>query len=56
MRKTPKSSGENIDQDIKRTICKHYSSEEKVKIVLCVLRDQDSIAELCRSERISRGV
>ncbi len=48
MRKTPKSPGEKIVKDIKRATRKHYSSEEKIRIVLDGLRGEDSIAELCR--------
>jgi len=33
MRKTPKSPGEKIIKDIERATRKHYSSEEKVRIV-----------------------
>ena len=48
MRKTAKSPGEKIVKDIKRATRKHYSSEEKIRIVLDGLRCEDSIAELCR--------
>jgi len=37
MRKTPKSPVEKIVIDIKRATRKHYSSEEKIRIVLDVL-------------------
>ena len=53
MRKTTKSPGEKIVKDIKRATRKHYSSEEKIRIVLDGLRGEDSIAELCRREGIS---
>jgi len=52
MRKT----GEKIVNDIKRAMRKHYSSEEKIRIVLDGLRGEDSIAELCRREGISPGI
>ena len=45
---TRKSPGEKIVKDIKRATRKHYSSEEKIRIVLDGLRGEDSIAELCR--------
>ena len=48
MRKTTKSPGERIVKDIKRATRKHYSSEEKIRVVLDGLRGEDSIAELCR--------
>jgi len=56
MRKTTKSPGEKIVKDIKCATRKHYSSEEKIRIVLDGLRGEDSIAELCRREGISEVV
>lgn len=56
MRETTKSPGEKIVKDIKRATRKQYSAEEKNRIVLDGLRDEDSIAELCRREGISQGV
>ena len=56
MKKTTKSPGERIVKDIKRATRKHYSSEEKIRIVLDGLRGEDSIAELCRREGISQGI
>ena len=53
---TRKSPGEKIVNDIKRATRKHYSSEEKIRIVLDGLRGEDSIAELCRREGISQGI
>ena len=53
---TRKSAGEKIVKDIKRATRKHYSSEEKIRIVLDGLRGEDSIAELCRREGISQGI
>ncbi|MCI2399245.1 hypothetical protein [Aliiroseovarius subalbicans] len=44
MRKTTKSPGAKIVKDIKRATRKHYSSEEKIRIVLDGLRGEDSIA------------
>jgi len=55
-RGTRKSPGEKLDKDIKRATRKHYSSEEKIRIVLDGLRGEDSIAEPCRREGISQGV
>ena len=51
-----KSHGEKIVKDIKRATRKHYSSEEKIRIVLEGLRGEDRIAELCRREDISQGI
>ena len=50
---TRTSPGEKIVKDIKRATRKHYSSEEKIRIVL---DGEDSIAELCRCEGISQGI
>ena len=43
-------------KDIRRKTRRRYSSEEKIRIVLAGLRGEDSIAELCRQERISQGI
>jgi transposase len=51
-----KSPGEKLVKDIKRATRKHYSSEEKIRIVLDGLRGEDSIAELCRREGLSQGI
>ena len=53
---TRRSSGEKIVKEIKRATCKHYSTEEKIRIVLDGLRGEDSIAELCRRGGISQGI
>jgi transposase len=39
---------EQIVKDIRRATQKHYSAEEKIRIVLEGLRGDYSIAELCR--------
>ena len=41
---------------IRRATRKHYSAEEKVRIVLDGLRGEASIAELCRREGIAEGL
>ena len=46
-------SSEEIVKDIRRTTRKHYSAEEKIRIVLDGLRGEQSIAELCRREGIA---
>jgi len=56
MRQTSKSHGEKLVKDIKRATRRQYFSKEKIRIVLDGLRDEDSIAELCRRESISQGV
>ena len=45
-----KDPAEKVVQDIRRAARKHYSAEEKIRIVLEGLRGEDSIAELCRRE------
>ena len=45
-----KEPAEKVVQDIRRATRKHYSAEEKTRIVLEGLRGEDSIAELCRRE------
>ena len=45
-----KEPAEKVVQDIRRATRKHYSAEEKIRIVLEGLRGEDSIAELCRRE------
>ena len=44
-----KSPGERVVQDIRRATHKHYSAEDKIRIVLDGLRGEDSITqENCR--------
>src|SRR3979409_801583 len=51
-----KEPAEKIVQDIRRATRKHYSAEEKIRIVLEGLRGEDSIAELCRREGIAQNL
>ena len=51
-----KSSAEKTVRDIRRATRKHYSAEEKIRIVLEGLRGEDSIAELCRREGLNSNV
>jgi transposase len=46
---------ERTIRDIRRQTRKHYSAEEKIRIVLPGLRGEDSIAELCRQEGIAQS-
>ena len=41
---------------IRRATRKHYSAEEKIRVVLDGLRGEQSIAELCRREGIAEGL
>ena len=50
------SSSEKIIRDIKRNTRKHYSAEEKIRIVLDGVRGEASIAELCRREGIAQSL
>ncbi len=53
---TNKRSAEKTVRDIRRATRRHYSAEEKIRIVLEGLRGEDSIAELCRREGINSNV
>ena len=53
---TPKVSSEQIVKDIRRATRKHYSAEDKIRIVLDGLRGEYSIAELCRREGIAESL
>ena len=51
-----KDSTEKAVRDIRRATRRHYSAEEKIRIVLQGLRGEDSIAELCRKEGINQNL
>ena len=48
-----KKDTESVVRAIRRKTRKHYSSEEKIGIVLEGLRGEDSIASICRREGIN---
>jgi transposase len=52
----PNAPAEALVRDIRRATRKHYSAEEKIRIVVAGLRGEDSIAELCRREGISQNL
>ncbi|WP_148309194.1 IS3 family transposase [Sphingopyxis fribergensis] len=57
----PKSSrsklpAEQVVKDIRRKTRRHFSAEDKIRIVLDGLRGDDSIAELCRREGIAQSL
>ncbi len=52
----PKATAEQVVKDIRRVTRRHYSTEDKIRIVLSGLRGEDSIAELCRKEGIAQGL
>ena len=49
-------TSEQAVKDIRRATRKHYSAEEKIRVVLDGLRGEYSIAELCRREGIAEGL
>jgi len=54
--RTQKDSTEKTVRDIRRATRRHYSAEEKIRIVLEGLRGEDSIAELYRKEGINQNL
>jgi transposase len=52
----PKASAEQVVKDIRRAIRHHYSTEDKILIVLSGQRGEDSIAELCHKKGIAQGL
>src|SRR6187402_89568 len=53
---TATSPSERLVKNIRRATRKHYSAEEKIRVVLDGLRGESSIAELCRREGIAEGL
>ena len=53
---TRKATSEQVVKDIRRVTRKHYSAEEKIRVLLDGLRGEDSIAELCRREGINQNL
>ena len=51
-----KAPAERIVKDIRRQTRRHFSAEDKIRIVLDGLRGEDSIAELCRKEGIAQSL
>src|SRR3974390_2878015 len=47
-----KEPAEQVVKNIRRATRRHFSAEDKIRIVLEGLRGEDSIAELCRKEGI----
>jgi len=50
------TASDKLVKDIRRATRKHYSAEEKIRIVLDGLRGEDTIAELCRREGIAQSL
>jgi len=53
---TSKPPAEAVVRDIRRATRRHYSAEDKIRIVLEGLRGEHSIAELCRREGIAESM
>jgi transposase len=51
-----KAPAEQVLKDIRRQTCRHYSAEEKIRIVLEGLRGEQNISELCRREGIAASM
>ena len=51
-----KAPAEQVMKDIRRATRRHFSAEDKIRIVLEGLRGDDSIAELCRKEGIAQSL
>ena len=47
---------EDMIRDIRRATRRHFSAEEKIRIVLEGLRGEESIAEICRREGIAASM
>ncbi len=50
-----KPPAEDMIRDIRRATRRHFSAEEKIRIVLEGLRGEESIAEICRHRTESAG-
>ena len=51
-----RAPAEQLVKDIRRATRRHFSAEEKIRVVLEGLRGEDSIAELCRREGIVQNL
>jgi transposase len=51
-----KQPAEEVIKDIRRATRRHFSAEEKIRIVLEGLRDEESITEPCRREGIASSM
>ena len=51
-----KQPAEDAIRDIRRATRRHFSAEEKIRIVLEGLRGEESIAEPCRREGIASSM
>src|SRR6476646_8970765 len=51
-----KEPATQVVKNIRRATRRHFSAEDKIRIVLEGLRGEDSIAELCRKEGIAQSL
>ncbi len=51
-----RAPAEQVVKDIRRATRRHFSAEDKIRIVIDGLRGDDSIAELCRKEGIAQSL
>jgi transposase len=51
-----KKPAERVIKDIRRATRRHFSAEDKIRVVLEGLRGEGSIAELCRKEGIAQSL
>ena len=51
-----KAPAEQVLKDIRRQTRRHYSAEDKIRIVLEGLRGEENISELCRREGIAASM
>ena len=51
-----RAPAEQVVKDIRRATRRHFSAEDKIRIVLEGLRGEESIAELCRLEGIVQNL
>jgi transposase len=51
-----KAAAEQVMKDVRRATRRHFSAEDKIRIVLDGLRGDDAIAELCRKEGIAQSL
>ena len=49
-------AAEKAVRDIRRATRRHFTAEDKVRIVIAGLRGEDSVAELCRKEGINQNL
>jgi len=59
MRQKPEALSDEAEKrvrDIKRATRRHFSAEDKIRIVIAGLRGEDSISELCRKEGIHQNL